>query len=467
MENKKDDVLYIGGPGKKQHIEQFQDMIGRLYPETYNETDGNRILSRTVTWQVTDRCNLACTYCYQINKSVRRMRLEDGKKFVDMLLDGDERINGYINVANSPAIVLEFIGGEPFLEVELIDQIVDYFKLQCVLRRHPWATKHMISISSNGILYFDPKVQNFLMKNRNNMSLSISIDGNKELHDSCRVFPDGVTGSYDIAVAAAKDWMAKGHYMGSKITIAPGNVQYLYSAIVHMIELGYNEINANVVYEKGWELEHAIEYYKQLKQIADYFFDNSLFQNTFCSLFEENFFRPKSPEENDNWCGGTGLMLSMDPDGRLFPCIRYMESSLGDDRPPLNIGHIDTGVGDTEECKNRIKCLQCITRRSQSTDECFNCPIAEGCSWCSAYNYQEFGTPDHRATYICIMHQARSLANVYFWNKFYHLTNQNKVFELNCPDHWASKIIDENELNMLKNLARPKNQNTIVANKCN
>ena len=37
--------------------------------------------------------------------------------------------------------------------------------------------------------------------------------------------------------------------MGSKITIAPGNVDYLYDAIVHMIDLGYEEINANTVYE--------------------------------------------------------------------------------------------------------------------------------------------------------------------------------------------------------------------------
>lgn len=55
-------------------FEQFQDMIGRLYPETIitNNASDRRTLSRTVTFQVTDECNLCCTYCYQINKGKRK-----------------------------------------------------------------------------------------------------------------------------------------------------------------------------------------------------------------------------------------------------------------------------------------------------------------------------------------------------------------------------------------------------------
>ena len=56
---------------------------------------------------------------------------------------------------------------------------------------HPWAMKTMFSICSNGVLYRDEKVQAFLRKWANRLSFSVTIDGNKELHDSCRVFPDG------------------------------------------------------------------------------------------------------------------------------------------------------------------------------------------------------------------------------------------------------------------------------------
>lgn len=178
------------------------------------------------------------------------MSFATAKEFLDLLLSGERGFSDYISPENSPGIILEFIGGEPLLEVGLIDQAVDYFKQELAERMHPWATKYCISICSNGVAYFEPEVQRFLQKNREHLSLSITLDGNKELHDSCRVFPDGVTGSYEIAAAAAKNWMSRGNYMGSKITIAPENLDYLYDAVMHMVEFGYQDINANCVYEK-------------------------------------------------------------------------------------------------------------------------------------------------------------------------------------------------------------------------
>lgn len=438
---------------KLRRFEQFQDYIARLYPEVHPKGEGFRkTLSRSVTFQVTDRCSLACKYCYQINKGKRVMSFETAKKLIDLLLSGEKGMKDYVSPENSPAIILEFIGGEPLLEVELIEQICDYFFEQVTELQHPWATNYMISICSNGVAYFDPNVQRFLNKYRNRLSFSITIDGNKELHDSCRVFPDG-SGSYNIAVSAAQDWMRKGYYMGSKITIAPGNLSHLYDAIIHMVELGYNEINANVVYEKGWEQHHAVEYYKQLKRIADYFVDNDLVEDIFLALFEEQFFKPMEKTDNENWCGGTGFMLSCDPDGYLYPCIRYMESSLGTEKAPMRIGNVDDGLSTTPEEQQRIKCLHCITRRTQSTDECYYCPIGHGCSWCSAYNYQETGTPNKRVTYICEMHKARSLANVYFWNMYYRKNGIDKKFKMYCPKEWALNTISEEEFNMLLKLS--------------
>ena len=438
---------------KLRRVEQWQDMIARLYPE-YSVKDDNkkRILSRTVTFQVTDNCSLNCSYCYQINKGKRRMSFATAKKFIDNLLSGEKGFSDYVSPEVSPSVIIEFIGGEPFLEVELMDKIVDYFREQTILLMHPWATNYCISVCSKGVHYFDEKVQNFLEKNKDHLSFSITIDGNKELHDSCRVFPDG-SPSYDIAVAGANDWISKGNYMGSKITIAPGNLVHLYDAITHMVDLGYLDINANCVYEKGWTQEHAIEFYKQLKNVANYFIENNLVGNVYCSLFEENFFKPKDEDDIQNWCGGTGFMLACDPNGYLYPCIRYMESSLGCSRSPMRIGNVNDGIASAKCEQDCLHCLNCIDRRTQSTDECFYCPIGEGCSWCSAYNYQEFGTPNKRATYICEMHKARSLANVYLWNIYYKKNNIDKKFKMNCPKDWALKIISENEYNMLLDLS--------------
>ena len=88
-----------------------------------------------------------------------------------------------------------------------------------------------------------------------------------------------------------------------------------------------------------------------------------------------------------------------------------------------------------------------------NSHECFNCPIAQGCAWCSAYNYQKFGTANHRATFICPMHKARVLANVYYWNKYYRQNNIQKRMKNYCPKEWALDIISEEEYNMLNELA--------------
>ena len=292
-----------------------------------------------------------------------------------------------------------------------------------------------------------------LQKWNNRLSFSVTVDGNKELHDSCRVFPDGHP-SYDLAIAAAKDWMNKGGYMGSKVTIAPANVMHTYDAITHMIELGYNEINANCVYEEGWKPVHATVFYDQLKKLADYILEHNLDmeKDYYISLFEEKYFRPKQEDDLENWCGGNGVMLAVDPDGIIYPCLRYMESSLAGQQEPYSIGDVDTGICQCECHKCRVECLKKIDRRTQSTDECFNCPVAEGCSWCTAYNYQVFGTPDARATYICNMHKARALGNIYFWNNYYKKHGIDKHMENYVPEKWALDIITQAEWNMLNSL---------------
>lgn len=442
----------------KREFIQFADWIARMYPEyqeTYIENDclTQSMPAKTFTFQVTDACNLACTYCYQINKGVRKMPLEIAKLAVDKLLSGADGFEDYIGLKNTPAIILEFIGGEPFLEIDLIDKIVDYFRLRTIELEHPWAEKFMISICSNGVLYKDTRVQKFLQKNAGIISFSVTVDGTKKLHDSCRIFPDGRP-SYDLAHFAAKDWMDRGYYMGSKITIAPENVKYLSESLKQMITDEYLDINANCVYEKGWKPKHATILYEQCKDFANWFSKNHDNNEISLSLLDERFGHPQSIDYLDNWCGGTGKMLAMDPDGKLYPCIRYMESSLGEEIEPIIIGDVHTGLAKKQCEMDCIDCLNKITRRTQSTDECFYCPIGQGCSWCSALNFQETGSVDKRVTYICEMHKARSLACVYYWNTYHKKVKDGLVMDLWVPKQWAIPIIGEEEYNYLVSLTK-------------
>lgn len=435
-------------------IEQFQDKIARLFPEDAHstETGDKKRLVRTVTFQVTDACNLRCTYCYQINKCTHSMPFEVAKKFFDLIINATPE-DEYINPDNASGLVIEFIGGEPFLEIDLIDKITDYCIDTMIQKQHPWANRFMISICSNGVLYMDPRVQAYIKKHQRRLSFSISIDGNKELHDSCRVFPDG-SGSYDIAIAGVKHFREV-YYgeMGSKMTLAPSNIKYTFDAIKNIVDLGYKELHLNCVYEEGWTNADALVLYEQLKKVADYLIeDRDKFDNIYFSIFDEHYFRPKSVTSNENWCGGTGSMISCDYKGDIYPCIRYMESSLGDSIKPVKIGNVDTGIMKTPEDIETVRAMRAVTRRSQSTDKCFYCPIAEGCSWCSAYNYQTFGTVNKRATFICPMHIARALANAYLWNKANREFYPDRRFKIYVPEAWALEIISKDEWDMLKSL---------------
>lgn len=383
------------------------------------------------------------------------MSFETAKKFIDLILSGDKGMSEYINPENSPAVIIEFIGGEPFLAIDLIDKIMDYWIDTTTELMHPWADKYMISICSNGVAYFDPRVQKFLEKHKNRLSFSVTIDGNRELHNACRVYAGTNRGCYDEAVAAAKDWINRGGYMGSKMTYAPQNIQYMHNAVMHMIDLGYHEILGNCAYEPEWSNDDALLFYQEGKKIADSILDRNLDMENdyYISIFEEGFFKPKQPTDLENWCGGDGQMIACDWDGEIYPCIRYMEMSLGNDQPKLPIGNVDDGIMQCPNHRNCVECLHKINRRTQSTDECFNCPIAEGCSWCTAWNYQLYGTPDKRCTRICPMHKSRCLFNIYFWNKYYLKNNLPNHMDVNIPEEWALEIISKEEFDMLKDLS--------------
>jgi len=75
-------------------------------------------------------------------------------------------------------------------------------------------------------------------------------------------------------------------------------------------------------------------------------------------------------------------MISVDWKGDIYPCIRYMESSLGNQVEPIIIGNVNTGMMVDAKCKNCINRLREVNRITQSTQECIECPIAEGCAWC-------------------------------------------------------------------------------------
>ena len=143
---------------------EYQNVVPQIL-EAYNaffEIEDKSVKKiKTVTFQVTEDCNLCCTYCYQINKAKNSMSFETAKKFIDLLIEDSYKEDTYFSMEKTRGIIAEFIGGEPLLEIELIDKITDYFRGRLIELKHPWAPYFRISMISNGVLYFDEKVQNY------------------------------------------------------------------------------------------------------------------------------------------------------------------------------------------------------------------------------------------------------------------------------------------------------------------
>ena len=365
--------------------DSYNDAIAKAYPELFENrhvdtgkgNDGD-VFVHNFTFQTTEACSLNCTYCYQFNKSPMNMKFETAKKFIDELLDDKY---GYINRYNSPAIIIEFIGGEPLLQINLTRKIYEYFLDRCYELNHPWFTMHRLSICSNGLQYFDPNVQSFFKDYAHQISFNISIDGNKELHDACRIQPTG-EGSYDVAMAALNHYnKVYSNERNSKMTLAPENISYLFDSVVDFINHGMTTINLNCVFEEGWNTETAKIEYEQLKKLASYIINNDL-EHLYIAIFRETPEGVMDKYSDGNHCGGLGSMLAMRPNGQFYPCIRYMPTSVGDNVKDLCIGTVQDGMVGRESDSEILDMMDNITRRSQSNDICYDCPIGNSCAWC-------------------------------------------------------------------------------------
>lgn len=361
---------------------------------------------------VTEDCNLRCKYCYVCHKTSEHiMDFDTAKIFIDYVLD-DKFIK-------EPAVILSFIGGEPLLEVELIDRIVDYFKTKTYEMNHEWSWNYRLSITTNGVNYNTPAVQKFIKKNKNKMSLTITIDGTKQKHDLQRVFPDG-SGSYDIVQKNIPLYL-KQFYGTTKVTFAHADLPLLKESIIHLFKMGIREVSANVVFENVWKEQDDVIFEKQLKSLADEMIDSELYRTCYVSFFNDLIGRPIEKDELQMAPCGTGRMLSLGPNGKIYPCMRYKDYSLESGKEEITIGDVVNGIDFDKVMRFRLASYQL-----QLDDECIHCEIASGCQYCQGQNYDaaSSNTNFERSKYICKMYKARVRANNYYYNRLY---NEKKI----------------------------------------
>lgn len=376
-----------------------------------NEKAWQEGMAKNITFIVTKDCQLACKYCYLVGKNEKeRMPWEVAKAAIDYVLD-HERDPDFAY----ESVIWDFIGGEPFLEIELIDRICDYIKTEMYRRGHHWFNSYRFSFSTNGINYDSEKVQEFIRKNKSHLSIGITIDGTERKHDLNRVYKNSERGSYKDVVRNIGLWQEQFPGDGTKVTISSADIPYICESVLHLYDLGIKQVNINCVFEDVWQEGDDKRFEEQLMQLADAIIDKDLYKEYACSFFSENMGKPLDCKlQNQNWCGA-GRMLAVDAAGNFYPCTRFAQYSLRDKQAWV-IGNIHDGID-----KNKLRPFLTLDRCTQSSEECIKCEVAEGCAWCQGENFDAAKTHTvfERATAICKMHKARVRANNYYWNKLY------------------------------------------------
>ena len=246
---------------KNKRFEDYGNTVQRLYCRDLPETSS---ACRNITFQVTNGCNLRCSYCYEHHKGSEHMSVETGRKIVDYLLDQYERNDSDFINWNTRAVVLDFIGGEPLLEATLIEQICDYWFSECFRRDIPLAPFTRISFATNGQLWFSSEAQHLIEKYHDLMSITVSIDGVQDLHDMYRLDEHG-NGSFSKAWAAFQDGKRRFGWTNSKMTFVPGSFPYISDSLKMMLDEGCSDVACNYAYEPVYTPADGRSLYEQLR----------------------------------------------------------------------------------------------------------------------------------------------------------------------------------------------------------
>jgi uncharacterized protein len=281
-----------------------------------------------VVLNITNQCNLACTYCYEYSDD--RISQTAGKKkymssdvaeaSVDMLL---------AESASRPNIHVTFFGGETLLNFPVMRTTVAYAK-----RRAAESGKQIeFSLTTNATLLTEEIIE-FLSEHK--IGVTVSIDGDRELNDSQRVFKNG-KGSYDVIVPNIKKLLKRHrtNSIGARVTLTAGvsDVRRIYKHLTE--EIGFDAAgfspataNPNRLYSIGpQKMDNVLD---QFASLAWEYRDNALenrqhgFTNASDTLKELHSGISKA------YACGAGLgLLGVGTEGDISLCHRFVDSPVG------------------------------------------------------------------------------------------------------------------------------------------
>ena len=180
-------------------------------------------------------CNLACKYCFaeegEYHGRRALMSFETGKQALDFLI---------ANSGSRRNLEVDFFGGEPLMNFDVVKQLVAYGREQEKLH-----DKHFrFTLTTNGVLLDDDIIE---FANQEMDNVVLSIDGRKEVNDRMRPFRKGA-GSYDLIVPKfqklAESRNQDRYYVRG--TYTHFNTDFS-EDVLHLADLGFKQISVEPV----------------------------------------------------------------------------------------------------------------------------------------------------------------------------------------------------------------------------
>jgi len=275
------------------------------------ERNGGMLMSnsntRTVTLILTEACNLSCAYCFEHNKSGKTMSAQTAKAIVDAefaALDADG------------VLLVDFFGGEPFLEFETVREIFDH---ACGLAG---PDRLRFTATTNGTLVHGT-VQEWLRENRDRISCSVSVDGTRAMQELNR------PGSFD---SIDLDFFRRTWPDTSvKMTVSAETIGSLAEGVIYLHDQGFR-VNCNLGYGIRWSIpEHVDALERELGLLVDYYLSHPHVEP--CAILDMNVeYVGAGITSVSKWCGAGSHMVAYAWDGSSYPCHSFAPISVGPEK---------------------------------------------------------------------------------------------------------------------------------------
>ena len=381
----------------EESLEDIQELINLeqlfakdIYKDFVIDFKERKTVVKALCLHIAHDCNLACRYCFaeegEYHGRRALMSFEVGKKALDFLI---------ANSGSRRNLEVDFFGGEPLMNWEVVKQLVEYGREQEKLH-----DKHFrFTLTTNGVLLND-EIMEFC--NREMSNVVLSLDGRKAVNDKMRPFRNG-KGSYDLIVPKFQKFADSRNQMNYYVrgTFTHYNLDFAEDAI-HFADLGFRQMSIEPVVAPP-EADYAIRE-EDLPQILDQY---AKLAKEYIKRKKEgrgfNFFhfmiclhaRPCVAKRLSG-CGSGTEYLAVTPWGDLYPCHQFVGQE------GFLLGNVDEGITNTA-VRDEFKLCNVYAK-----DKCRDCFARFYCSGgCAANSYNFHGTITDAYDIGCAMQKKR------------------------------------------------------------